>query len=121
MAQPGPVLTPAYPYVEIEFVVGAFRSATILAYVDTGFDGYLIIPGTQASLLGTPQFSAPWELGDGSIVEAQEYRGDILLSGLKVSIPARITLLGEEYLVGRGVVDHLRATFDHGQRLLLEP
>jgi predicted aspartyl protease len=92
----------------------------ILAYVDTGFDGYLIIPATQTSLLGAPQFSAPWELGDGSVVQAHEYRGDILVSGLTINIPARITLLGEEYLVGRGVVDHLRMIFDHGQRLLLE-
>ena len=57
---------------------------------------------------------------DGSVVQAQEYRGDILVAGLGVTIPARITLLGEEYLVGRGVVDRLRMTFDHGQRLLLE-
>ena len=121
MALPTTVVTPAYPYVEIQFSVGAFRSPSTLAYVDTGFDGYLIIPATQASLLGPPQFSAPWELGDGSIVEAQEYRGDLLVSGLKITIPARITVLGEEYLVGRGVVDRLRMTFDHGQRLMLEP
>jgi predicted aspartyl protease len=120
VAQPSTVVTPAYPYVEVEFAVGAFRSPTVLAYVDTGFDGYLIIPITQTSLLGSPQFFAPWELGDGSVVRAQEYRGDILISGLSMSIPARITLLGEEYLLGRGVVDHLRMTFDHGQRLLLE-
>ncbi len=54
-------------------------------------------------------------------MQAQEYRGDILISGLNISIPARLTLIGEEYLLGRGVVDHVRMTFDHGQRLLLEP
>jgi len=63
MAQPTTVVTPTYPYVEVEFAVGAFRSPTVLAYVDTGFDGYLIIPATQTSLLGPPQFFAPWELG----------------------------------------------------------
>lgn len=81
MAQPTTVVTPAYPYVEIEFVVGAFHSSTVLAYVDSGFDGYLIIPTAQTSLLGPPQFSAPWELGDGSIVQAHEYRGDVLVCG----------------------------------------
>ena len=120
MAQPTTVVTSAYPYVEVEFAVGAFRSPIILAYVDTGFDGYLIIPGIQTSLLGPPQFFASWELGDGSVVQAQEYRGDILISGLSISIPARITLIGEEYLLGRGVVDRVCMTFDHGQRLLLE-
>jgi predicted aspartyl protease len=120
VASPTAVVTPAYPYLELEFTIGAFRSPTILAYVDTGFEGYLIIPAAQTVLLGPSQFSAPWELGDGSIVQAQEYRGDVHVSSLVATIPARITLLGEEYLVGRGVVDHLRMTFDHGQRLLVE-
>jgi len=88
MAQPTTVVTPAYPYVEVEFAVGAFPSPTVFTYVDTGFDGYLIIPATQTSLLGPPQFFAPSELGNGSVVQAQEYRGDILISGLSISIPA---------------------------------
>ena len=75
MASPTAVVTPAYPYLALEFTIGTFRSPTILAYVDTGFDGYLIVPTAQTVLLGPPQFSAPWELGDGSIVQAQEYRG----------------------------------------------
>ena len=120
MAPPTTIVTPAYPYLEVEFTVGTFRSAPVLAYVDTGFDGYLIVPAAQLGLLGSPQFSAPWELGDGSVVQAQEYRGEVYVSGLAVTIPARITLLGEEYLVGRGVADRLRMTFDHGQRLLVE-
>ena len=120
MASPISVLPSAYPYLELEFTIGVFQAPTILAYVDTGFDGYLIIPAAQTVLLGPSQFSAPWELGDGSIVQAQKYRGDVRVSSLAVAIPARITLLGEEYLVGRGIVDHLRMTFDHGQRLLVE-
>ena len=53
-------------------------------------------------------------------MQAQEYRGDVHISALAVTISARITLLGEEYLVGRGFVYYLRMTFDHGQRLLVE-
>jgi predicted aspartyl protease len=52
MAQPTTVVSPAYPYVEVEFAVGAFRSQAVLAYVDTGFDGYLIIPAAQAAVIG---------------------------------------------------------------------
>ena len=33
MAQPTTVVTPAYPYVEVEFAVGDFRSPIVLAYV----------------------------------------------------------------------------------------
>jgi hypothetical protein len=39
MAQPTTVVTPAYPYVEIQFAVGVFHSPSVLAYVDTGFEG----------------------------------------------------------------------------------
>jgi predicted aspartyl protease len=120
VASPTAVVTSAYPYAEVEFTIGSFRSSTVLAYVDTGFDGYLLVPAAQAVLLGPAQFSTSWELGDGSVVQAQEYRGEIYVSGLTITIPARITLLGEEYLLGRGVVDCLRMTFDHGQRLLIE-
>jgi len=114
------IVTPAYPYLEVQFTTGNFRSSTVLAYIDTGFDGYLLIPTTQNTLLGPAQFATSWELGDGSVVQAQEYRGDVHVLGLAIDIPARITLLGDEYLLGRGIVDHLRMTFDHGQRLLVE-
>lgn len=120
MASPPSLITPAYPYLEVQFTIGAFHSASILAYVDTGFDGYLLVPKDQERLLGPSQFSTPWELGDGSVVQASEYRGTVSVAGLTVTLPARMTLLGEEYLVGRGVVDHLRLIFDHGQRLLVE-
>lgn len=120
MAQTTTVVTPAYPYVEVTFIIGAFRSPMILAYVDSGFDGYLLVPAAQAVLFGPPQFSTSWELGDGSVVQAQEYRGEVQVSGLPLTLPARITSLGEEYLLGRGIVDRLRMTFDYGQRLILE-
>ena len=120
MAQPTMVVTPAYPYVEVTFTIGAFRAPTILAYVDSGFDGYLLVPAAQATLVGPPQFSTSWELGDGSVVQAQEFRSEIQVSGLPLTIPARITFLGEEYLLGRGIIDRVRMTFDHGQRLILE-
>lgn len=94
MAQATRLVTPAYPYVEVAFVIGTFRSQPILAYVDSGFDGYLLVPSTQTVLFGPSQFSTSWELGDGSVVQAQEYRGEVEVIGLPVTIPARITFLG---------------------------
>jgi len=40
------------------------------------------------------------------------------------SFPAIIVsaiVLGEEYLVGRKIVDRFAVTFDHGQRVIVEP
>ena len=62
MAQPTTVVTPVYPYVEVEFAVGVFRSPTVLAYVDTGFDGYLIIPANKHRFSVRRNFPLPGSL-----------------------------------------------------------
>ena len=128
MAQPTTVVTPAYPYVEVEFAVGAFRSPIVLGCGDTGFDGYLIIPATQnIAYSSTRKFCAPWETGDRSVVvQAQEYRGDILVSGSR----ALSLLLLRPHYANRGrecllwaVALFRPSAYDvryHGERPLLE-
>ena len=59
-------------------------------------------------------------LGDGSLIEAKEYFGAIEIPGLGTSLPARITSLGDEFLIGRGVIDRFRVIFNHGQRIEIE-
>lgn len=108
-----------YPYLEVQVVVRDYK-AQVRAYLDTGFDGYLVIPLSLATNLGTEDYVTQWELGDGSLIEAKEYFGAIEIPGLETSLPARITSLGDEFLIGRGIIDQLRVTFDHGQRIEVE-
>ena len=108
-----------YPYLEVQFVARNYKGRA-KAYLDTGFDGYLIIPSSLASNLGPEDYATWWELGNGSLVEAREYVGVVEVSDLGTSVPARLTLLGNDFVLGRGIIDRLRITFDHGQRIEAE-
>jgi len=90
----------------------------VLAFVDTGFDGFLILPETYLPQLGTPDFVGRWSLADGSVVEAAEFRGTVAITGLQAVIQARITCLSTEIILGRAVVDRFAITFDHGRRII---
>lgn len=51
------------------------HTATVWAYIDTGFDGYLIVPEHLGDEFGEGDYLARWELGDGSLVTGDEYLG----------------------------------------------
>jgi hypothetical protein len=79
----------------------------VWAYVDTGFDGYLGIPRSQADRLGTPDREARYRLADGSPVTLPVYFGTVEVSGLDQALPARIMPVGDEYILGRAVIDRV--------------
>lgn len=108
-----------YPYLEVQFAVRGYKTQ-VRAYLDTEFDGYLIVPLSLATNLGREDYATQWELGDGSLIEATEYFGTIEIPGLGTSLSARITSLGNEFLIGRGVIDRFRVVFNHGQRIEIE-
>lgn len=94
-----------FPYVEVEFTV---RSVQMLdwAYIDTGFDGFLIVPHTVASTVGDPDLVSTWQLGDGSLVEGADYLGEIEIVGLPQTIRGHVTCLGDEPILGLGVLKY---------------
>lgn len=94
------------------------QQGNLQAYLDTGFDGYLIIPSSLASNLGPGDYVTRWEMGDGSLAEAGEYIGIMEVSDLVMT--ARLTLLGNDFILGRGIIDRLRITFDRGRRIEVE-
>ena len=48
------------------------------------------------------------------------YYGTVQIGDLP-PVPANITTVGDEPLLGRGVTDHYRLIFDHGHMLTAEP
>jgi len=90
------------------------------ALIDTGFTGDLVIP-TRAlnDTVGLPDARIDWQLADGSVVDAPVYLGTIEVVGIP-PIAVAITTLGNEYILGRGVIDRYRVTFDRGQRIIVE-
>lgn len=119
MAKASLIKSARYPYLQVRFQVRA-HVQQVWAYLDTGFDGYLAIPGDLSGQLGVGEWLDVWELANGQTVEAPAYLGAIEILSLAISIPARITCLGNEYILGRAILDRFRVTFDHGHRVQLE-
>jgi len=110
------VISTDYPYLRVRFQVGSQADA-VLAYIDTGFDGYLVVPAEEGKKLGPGDYISRWEMADSSFALAEEYLGTVWIEGIREGIPARITCLGDEFFVGRGIVDQFQVVFDHGKRI----
>ena len=120
MAHPR-ITSTTYPYLPIGVAIRGQQRDGLLALLDTGFTGHLAIPPSFLNgSLGLPDTVVDWELADGSIIHAPVYFGTVEIVGL-ARVPAAITMVGNEYVLGRGILDRFRVTFDHGQQVVVEP
>src|SRR5437016_5004654 len=74
-----------------------------LAFIDTGFDGDIILPGSYVNELGEPDASTDWQLADGSVVRTPAYRAFLSLLGITSSFSVMVSVLGDRAMVGRSV------------------
>lgn len=110
-----------YPFLSVRVHIGHWRSETS-ALIDTGFEGSLVVPLTALDQgLGNPDSSINWVLADGSIVETPVYIGDLEIFGLPPIPEIVVTVLGTDYILGRGIIDRYEVTLDHGERLIVRP
>jgi predicted aspartyl protease len=121
MAQALSVTSTDYPYLRIRFTIRGQQSDEVLALLDTGFTGHLVIPPTTFSgAPGLPDTRIDWQLGDGSVVDSPLDLGTVEIIGFP-PLPAAIAILGNEHVLGLGILDRFRVTFDHGQQVIVEP
>jgi len=109
-----------YPYVQVRVTVRSF-SSLFRALLDTGFDGHLVLPEALGSQLGNPDQLVKTRLADGTERDSPLYLGGVEVVGLGVVYLARLTLLGDECLMGQGIIRRLKVTFDHGSQIVIEP
>ncbi|AOQ23304.1 hypothetical protein MTAT_18360 [Moorella thermoacetica] len=107
-----------YPYIDLSISVGKYKE-NVHAYIDTGFEGYIVLPENYVEKIGSPAFISNWEVADGALVAAAEYIGTIVIPDIGFTLMARITCLGNEILIGRAVIDHLRLIFDQGRQVII--
>ena len=119
MASTPRVTSEEYPYLQIRFGVQA-HSDEGSALIDTGFTGHLVIPATWEARLGRPDGYSRWTLADGTSVHAPIYLGSVEILGLTPTI-ATIVVMGDEYILGRRILDRYEITLDHGQRVIIRP
>jgi predicted aspartyl protease len=120
MAHPPRITSTTYPYLEIRVTIRGQQIDSVMAMLDTGFTGHLAVPTAAFSgSLGLPDAAVDWELGDASVIHAPMYFGTVEIIGL-AQLPAAITLLGNEPILGRGILDRFRVTFDRGHQIIVE-
>jgi predicted aspartyl protease len=106
-----------YPYLQVRCHIHQ-REFNVEALVDTGYDGGWVIPEPEYIGLPKPTREALLELGDGTRRISAEYVGTIALADKKLQVS--VLFLGNEYLIGREVVDQLRLCFHRGEYLEIE-
>ncbi|MGH2531469.1 MAG: hypothetical protein ACRDJW_04090 [Thermomicrobiales bacterium] len=110
----------AYPSLPIRFVIEGIADSTD-ALLDTGFDGYPAVPAARVAALPGPPRMRPIQTASGERVEVPVYVGTVELVGQPGETEALIIAIGDEYLLGLVVLNHFKVTFDHGQRVIVEP
>ena len=120
MASSLSVTSETYPYLQIRFGVQD-HSGQEHALVDTGFTGHLAIPESWQARLGMPDGYGQWTLADRSIFHAPVYLGRVEIVGLSPIPAATIVVVGDEYILGRRVLDRYEITLDHGLRVRVRP
>lgn len=109
-----------YPSLALRFTIhGLIGQAHAL--VDTGFDDYLVVPTSLIAALPYPWHRQRLQVADGAVIEVPAYPGTIELLDRPGPINAYIFALGDEYLLGLATLNHFKVTFDHGQRVIVEP
>lgn len=110
------VTSSRFPYLEVEFTARGIQ-ARDFAYLDTGFDGFLIAPQAAAIALDKPDLVSTWELGDGSLTAEADYLGEIDIVGMALPILGQITCLGNDWILGLAVLNHFEVIFHHGLKV----
>ena len=108
-----------FPYLPLRFEVRN-RTYDVEALIGTGFDGFVAVPAELLANGEPPDDYQSRLLADGSKVAAPFYFGTVRVGDIG-SLPAAITTLGDEPIVGRRVTDRFRVILDHGERVVVEP
>lgn|SRR5574341_383355 len=116
--RPKRLVSSRFPYLPLTVEVRQWKE-DIEAFLDTGFDGDIVLPSDLIRNGEPPDRYLPWKLADGSEVITPAYVGTVSLGQLG-RFPAVIIVLGDEALAGRGLVDRFSITFDHGKHVIVK-
>lgn len=121
MAQDRLIESTNYPYLDIRVEIQGVQLQGP-ALLDTGYTGELIIPTRTLALLGSPIDRSNIFLGNNEPVSAPWYVGTLQIIGVPEDFRSTfIQVIGDEYILGRGILDLFEITFDHGQRVIVRP
>jgi hypothetical protein len=116
---PTRVTSQRYPYLEVTWRVRHIERDD-WAYADTGFEGAFIVPDIYEDLFGQEDVLSFVQTADGQGHQVAAFVGEVTIIGINEPIPARILALGNEFLLGRRVLDRYKVTFDRGLQVVVE-
>ena len=112
------VVSSRSPYLRVTIRV-LNSSLKVEALIDTGFSGEVVLPPKIVMNGQPPKGYSRWTLADGSTTFAPNFLGTLKIGKYK-PIGVSITALGDEPLIGRGITDHFKVTFDQGRKVIVE-
>ena len=109
-----------YPSIRIRFTIER-TERELDALIDTGFDGYLVVPAALVPDLPRPEYRDRVETASGEEVAVPAFPATIELIDVPGAFQGRAIALGSEFLVGLMSINRIRLTLDHGRRVIAEP
>lgn len=105
-----------FPYLPIRLQVRE-ETHDHQALLHTGFDGGVAVP---PSLLEgqEPDSYQRWTPAEGSQVVAPVYQGTVQLGEFQ-PVPVLVIVMGDEYLIGLGILNRFSVLLDHGEKIIL--
>lgn len=120
MVNPDEVTSTDYPYLPVRVEVQG-ETIEALALLYTGYTGGLIVPETfNSQALSRPDARTSLPVGDGRTVAAPVYLGVLEIIGFPPLYGIAVALLGDEYILGRRILDRFEITLDHGHRVIIK-
>ncbi len=89
-----------------------------MALADTGYNGGVIVPERECDNLGHRDGFSKLRLADEERIDVELFQSAVSLKDREMVVKA--VVVGNQFIVGREVLDHFRVCFDHGQRVEIE-
>jgi clan AA aspartic protease len=102
---------------KVKIAVGGSRmQVEVEALIDTGFNGYIILPSLIATRLGLELTSVTWvELADGSVIRNSVFSGHTTFGGQSQEVEIMMTD-SDEALIGTALLSNYKLTIDFVNR-----
>jgi predicted aspartyl protease len=107
---------PPYPFVEFALRVGG-TEFTDAVLPDTGFDGELIVPRSLGRELAGQRFRDTLVTAGGEVYNVDAWPGVLMLEDRLFRV--RVKVFGDQFIIGRAVLDKVEICFEFGRRVRL--
>lgn len=118
MAKNKKVESSHFPYLPLEIILKQ-NEHTLEALLDTGFDGFLVLPPRLITNGEAPDLYEACKLADNSVIRVPIFIGSVKLGSRELN-NITFLIMGDEPIIGREVMKYFKIILDHGRKIILE-